>query len=82
MRTGNPARAGDIGAALQLSTASVTVLVNRLERAGLARRGGRFLDRRSFGIEPTQAGINAAERVRELPDAVQQLLRDLTASGA
>jgi DNA-binding MarR family transcriptional regulator len=77
MRAGSPARAGDIGAALGISTASVTVLVNRLERAGLARRGDRFPDRRSFAIEPTPEGTATAGQVRQLPDQALRLLRDL-----
>jgi DNA-binding MarR family transcriptional regulator len=53
---------GELGAALGLSSAAVTGLVDRLEHAGLARRVRDADDRRRVRVEPT-------EHARELFDA-------------
>ncbi|MFC9969462.1 MarR family winged helix-turn-helix transcriptional regulator [Spirillospora sp. NPDC127200] len=63
---GRRLRLGDLAAQTRLSTSGVTRLVDRLERAGLARRESSPDDRRSTYAVLTDEG---AQRLREaLPD--------------
>jgi DNA-binding MarR family transcriptional regulator len=55
--------AGDLARELRMSTGAVTTVVDRLERAGLARRVSDPDDRRRVLIEATQVVSETAERI-------------------
>jgi len=50
--------------------ASVTRVVDRLERQGLVRRARNCLDRRGVNVTLTEAGRNAASRIAEIVPAM------------
>ena len=56
-RAGRPMTAGGLGAAVDLSSASVTALVDRLERAGHVRRVRDEADRRRVVLEISPAAM-------------------------
>ena len=58
-RGGNALTAGGLGAAVDLSSASVTALVDRLERAGHVRRVSDPDDRRRVVLEMTESAMAA-----------------------
>ncbi|WP_336033331.1 MarR family winged helix-turn-helix transcriptional regulator [Geodermatophilus sp. FMUSA9-8] len=58
-RRGEPLTAGGLGAAVRLSSASVTALVDRLERAGHVRRVRDPADRRRVVLEMTEPTMAA-----------------------
>jgi DNA-binding MarR family transcriptional regulator len=58
-RRGEPLTAGGLGAAVSLSSASVTALVDRLERAGHVRRVRDPADRRRVVLEMTATAVAA-----------------------
>jgi DNA-binding MarR family transcriptional regulator len=58
-RRGEPVTAGGLGAAVGLSSASVTALVDRLERAGHVRRVRDPADRRRVALEMSEASMAA-----------------------
>ena len=58
-RRGEPVTAGSLGAAVELSSASVTALVDRLERAGHVRRARDVEDRRRVVLEMTESAMAA-----------------------
>src|SRR3954467_1126527 len=58
-RAGRPVTAGALGAAVELSSASVTALVDRLERAGHVRRVRDEADRRRVVLEMSPAAMTA-----------------------
>jgi DNA-binding MarR family transcriptional regulator len=58
-RRGEPLTAGGLGAAVSLSSASVTALVDRLERAGHVRRVRDPADRRRVVLEMTATAMAA-----------------------
>ncbi len=58
---GQPMTPGTLGAAVQLSSASVTALLDRLERAGHVRRVRDSEDRRRVGLELTESALAASE---------------------
>ena len=58
-RTGRPMTAGALGAAVELSSASVTALVDRLERVGHVERVRDEHDRRRVVLEMTPAAMAA-----------------------
>ncbi|WP_067488911.1 MarR family winged helix-turn-helix transcriptional regulator [Actinomadura hibisca] len=69
-------RLGDLAAQTWLSTSGVTRLVDRLERAGLARRESSPNDRRSTYAVLTEAG---AQRLQDaLPDYIEAVDRWFT----
>jgi DNA-binding MarR family transcriptional regulator len=55
--------AGDLARELRMSTGAVTTVVDRLERAGLARRTPDADDRRRVLIETTPVVAEAAQRI-------------------
>jgi DNA-binding MarR family transcriptional regulator len=58
-RSGSALTAGALGAAVELSSASVTALVDRLERAGHVRRVRDEADRRRVVLEMTESAMAA-----------------------
>ena len=58
-RRGQALTAGALGSAVELSSASVTALVDRLERFGHVRRGRDEADRRRVGLEMTESAMAA-----------------------
>jgi DNA-binding MarR family transcriptional regulator len=58
-RSGRPMTAGGLGAAVELSSASVTALVDRLERAGHVRRVRDAADRRRVVLEMSAPAMAA-----------------------
>jgi DNA-binding MarR family transcriptional regulator len=58
-RSGRPMTAGALGAAVDLSSASVTALVDRLERAGHVRRVRDEADRRRVVLEMSPSAMAA-----------------------
>ncbi|MEX5719804.1 MarR family winged helix-turn-helix transcriptional regulator [Geodermatophilus maliterrae] len=58
-RAGQPLTAGGLGAAVSLSSASVTALVDRLERAGHVHRVRDPADRRRVVLEMSQSAMTA-----------------------
>jgi DNA-binding MarR family transcriptional regulator len=58
-RSGRPMTAGGLGAAVELSSASVTALVDRLERAGHVHRVRDATDRRRVVLEMSPAAMTA-----------------------
>lgn len=58
-RQGETLTAGTLGAAVELSSASVTALVDRLERAGHVRRVRDAADRRRVGLELSDTAMAA-----------------------
>jgi DNA-binding MarR family transcriptional regulator len=58
-RAGRPMTAGALGAAVELSSASVTALVDRLERAGHVRRVRDEADRRRVVLEMSPSAMAA-----------------------
>jgi DNA-binding MarR family transcriptional regulator len=58
-RAGRPMTAGGLGAAVELSSASVTALVDRLERVGHVERVRDEHDRRRVVLEMTPAAMAA-----------------------
>jgi DNA-binding MarR family transcriptional regulator len=58
-RSGRPMTAGGLGAAVELSSASVTALVDRLERAGHLRRVRDAADRRRVVLEMSPSAMAA-----------------------
>jgi DNA-binding MarR family transcriptional regulator len=58
-RTGAALTAGGLGAAVDLSSASVTALLDRLERAGHVRRVRDSADRRRVVLEMSDAAMAA-----------------------
>ena len=93
-RAGRSLTAGGLGAAVELSSASVTALVDRLERAGHVSRVRDDQDRRKVVLEPTESALAAGSRFfgglqRDLVEAmaayspaeldvVQRFLADMT----
>lgn len=61
-----PLTAGDLGGHLGLTSASVTALLDRLDRAGYARRQPHPRDRRSLLVELTDSGRTEVESFFEL----------------
>lgn len=57
-----PATPAAIMAELAITSGSVTALIDRLERAGLARRRPHESDRRSLVVESSDAGRSACEQ--------------------
>ncbi len=94
-RSGAALTAGALGAAVDLSSASVTALVDRLERAGHVRRVRDGEDRRRVSLEMTDSAMAAGAEYfgglqRDLVAAmegysetdlavVRRFLRDMTA---
>lgn len=58
-RRGEPVTAGALGAAVELSSASVTALLDRLERAGHVRRVRDADDRRRVVLEMSESAMTA-----------------------
>ena len=58
-RAGEPLTAGGLGTAVSLSSASVTALVDRLERAGHVRRVRDPEDRRRVALEMSESAMAA-----------------------
>jgi DNA-binding MarR family transcriptional regulator len=58
-----PVTAGEVAAAAGLTTGAVTAVVDRLERAGYARRVRDDADRRRVMIEATPAFVRRAESI-------------------
>ena len=58
-RRGEALTAGTLGQAVELSSASVTALVDRLERFGHVRRVRDAADRRRVGLEMTESAMAA-----------------------
>lgn len=52
---GGPKTAGELAAALRLTTGAVTALIDRMENAGLLRRTRSSVDRRQVHVELTPA---------------------------
>jgi len=75
-RSGSALTAGGLGAAVDLSSASVTALVDRLERAGHVRRVRDAVDRRRVSLEMTDTAMAAGAAYfgglqRDLVDAME-----------
>lgn len=64
---------------LDLSTASMTAVTDRLESAGLVERRPNFADRRKICLHPTPTGSNEHSRIQnELGETVNTSLTSLT----
>jgi DNA-binding MarR family transcriptional regulator len=61
-RTGSALTAGALGSAVDLSSASVTALVDRLERMGHVRRARDDQDRRRVVVEVSDTAMDAGRR--------------------
>jgi DNA-binding MarR family transcriptional regulator len=57
-----PASAGQLAAETGLTTGAITAVLDRLERAGLARRTPDPNDRRRVVVEPTEKALGLGER--------------------
>src|SRR3954462_4396360 len=75
-RSGRPMTAGGLGAAVELSSASIAALVDRLERAGHVRRVRDAADRRRVVLEMSPSAMAAGA------EFFGGLQRDLVASMA
>ncbi|MFE9693588.1 MarR family winged helix-turn-helix transcriptional regulator [Micromonospora sp. NPDC005806] len=58
-----PVTAGELSAALRLSPAATTTVIDRLERAGLVARTRDASNRRRVLVEPTEAARAAERRI-------------------
>jgi DNA-binding MarR family transcriptional regulator len=75
-----PVTAGEVAAAAGLTTGAVTAVVDRLERAGYARRVRDDADRRRVMIEATPAFFRRAESIwRPIGADWQRMIRRYTA---
>lgn len=72
--SGGPLTAGEIAQHTGLTTASVTSLIDRLERKGFVRRVRDTKDRRRVIVEPSEEGLAQFAR---LFDSVQESFADL-----
>ncbi|HJW09065.1 MAG TPA: MarR family transcriptional regulator [Holophagaceae bacterium] len=63
---------GALHAALGHRRSTLTAILDRLERAGWARRGLHAADRRSFLVELTPTGRSVAERALEALSAMER----------
>jgi DNA-binding MarR family transcriptional regulator len=61
VRTRNDVTASEIGRSLDIQRANMVPLLNRLETAGLVKRTP--LDRKSYAVTLTKAGISTLEKV-------------------
>jgi DNA-binding MarR family transcriptional regulator len=59
---------GDLGAALDLDSGTLSPLLKRLETHGLVRRARGTHDERTVWITPTPAGQALEARTRDIPD--------------
>jgi DNA-binding MarR family transcriptional regulator len=80
-----PMGQGELGALLALNTSSMTALVDRLERAGIAERQPHASDRRRLIVRLTDSGRERVTRTSDwLGNAFQSIsptnLADVTAS--
>jgi DNA-binding MarR family transcriptional regulator len=66
LRDRGPLTAGNLGTRLGLTSASVTALLDRLDKAGYAQRQPNPRDRRSLLVELTDDGRNEVESFFEL----------------
>jgi DNA-binding MarR family transcriptional regulator len=70
-----PMTAGQLGQATGLSAAAVTGLIDRLERAGVARRRPDSTDRRRVLVEVSEGAAPVAEFYGALERAAQRILK-------
>lgn len=66
LRDHGPLSPSELGSRLIVTRATVTGLVDSLERGGFVRRTAHPTDRRSVVVEPTELGLATAQRTREL----------------
>ncbi|MET8446751.1 MarR family transcriptional regulator [Streptomyces sp. NPDC005209] len=66
----DPVSVGDLGAALQLESSTLSPLLKRLEAKGLVLRARRTDDERSVDIHLTEAGADLREKARTVPLAI------------
>ncbi|MGW7382825.1 MarR family winged helix-turn-helix transcriptional regulator [Streptomyces sp. NPDC054794] len=66
----DPVSVGDLGAALQLESSTLSPLLKRLEAKGLVLRERRTDDERSVDIHLTEAGARLREKARTVPLAI------------
>ena len=74
---GGDVTAGDLARLTGLTTGAITAAIDRLEKAGLARRERSETDRRKVFIRTTQSP--ASERVAPIFDALGKAAQQLTA---
>ena len=75
--TSAPITIGELGASLQLSSAAVTSLVDRLERGGHVERVRDADDRRRVRVRPTQRSYRVAgEQLQDFLDRLDAALDD------
>lgn len=72
----------DLARSLGLSSASVTVLMDRLEKRGLARRASNSADRRTLLVMPTDTGIALSKAVNATSAGHTEVLGTVTAAEA
>ncbi|MFJ3233723.1 MarR family winged helix-turn-helix transcriptional regulator [Streptomyces sp. NPDC086787] len=65
---------GELGAALQLESSTLSPLLKRLEAGGLVLRERRADDERSVAIRLTEAGTRLRDRARTVPLAIGDAL--------
>jgi len=79
---GTPLGPKDLARGLALSSASVTVLMDRLEKRGLARRASNSADRRALLVVPTDTGIALSKAVNATSAGHTEVLGTVTADEA
>jgi DNA-binding MarR family transcriptional regulator len=62
LERGGSATAGQLAEATGLTTGAITAVLDRLERAGLARRAADPTDRRRVVVEPTEKALGLGQR--------------------
>jgi DNA-binding MarR family transcriptional regulator len=72
LRAEQPLSVADLQSVTGQRPSTLTGVIDRLERRGLARRAVNARDRRSFVLELTAEGERAAEQVREAFSALEE----------
>ena len=81
LRTNDGAIQQRIGSAMGIDPSTMVALVDRLERAGLAKRRAHAQDRRARAVVLTPKGRRTLDHARELAEAVEgEVLRGLSAA--
>jgi len=80
--TGAPVGPAHLAKALEVTAASITVMLDRLEKRGLLRRAASTTDRRALLIQPTEAGIALSATAHATTPESDRLFDTLPAESA
>jgi DNA-binding MarR family transcriptional regulator len=80
--SGEPVGPAHLAKALEITAASITVMLDRLEKRGLLRRAASTTDRRALLLRPTEAGIALSAAAHATSTASDRLFDTLPAENA